>query len=148
MDAGRKAGPGQDRGSIRKLQLPSGRAESTAASLTPHEPGGWAGTGSGPLIHGTVQSQPASEAGTSLKLDKPWRMLSQPTLPSWPGVGLLTWGQACSRQGFHSSARLCRAGNSRITNPLHQTEHLHECRLGRAGFYRNGLFSKASSGSC
>lgn len=35
MDPGSKAGPGQGRGSIGKLQLPSGHAKSTAVSLTP-----------------------------------------------------------------------------------------------------------------
>lgn len=58
---------------------------------------GWAGTGStcGCWIHGTVQSQPAPDAGTSLKLDKPWRLLSHPTLASWtpcPGTGSLQAG--------------------------------------------------------
>lgn len=35
MDPGSKAGPGQGRGSIGKLQLPSGHAKGTAVSLTP-----------------------------------------------------------------------------------------------------------------
>lgn len=73
-----------------------------------------------PLIHGRVQTQPALDAGTSLKLDKPWRMLSH------PNTGLLARrGTPCLGTGSHSSAQLCHARNSWITNSLHQTEHLH-----------------------
>lgn len=73
-----------------------------------------------PLIHGTVQSQPAPDTGTSLTLDKPWRMLSHPALR------FLARGQALCRQGSHSSAQLCSAGNnSWIPKPLDQPEHWH-----------------------
>lgn len=69
-----------------------------------------------PCNHGCVDIPEAGQA---------WRMFSYQTLASWPGMSLLAQGQAHCRQDFHSSTQLCRAGNSWITTPLHQTEHLH-----------------------